>query len=612
MARFDEWNGLRCVDKNLDNANESVGRVTVLHIIFMTILMEAMHGDIGEAAKMFRRLFPSRADSEYKSPVNKEEADEATGLKKITVSLSLVEKAMSALSVSALVKGTIEKACSDFVAFGRMFQEKTIDAAKTGERIVIPYLDQVKQFKLMSRLRGAGDFNVKAAWRRDEACRREWRRITLGGGCIDFAADEGESRWIRLGSVIRYLVRDPSHKVALMLLKTVKAAGLWITSFKPKFSGKLISYIEKEKEADACFRALCRMSCEYKDAYRTITGCMRKEMREVAESAADPDDRRAWERVIRKRYRAMYDELANEMRRGFDILSGETSKAFGTQKRVMANLYASFHDDDGNRVSDESASKFADTVMEEEFFLFMHKCMLQKGETIPEYTEDKLRRCDFPEGAVVDFHGGEAELPIAMEDGREEIFTASAEEEIEGRFVIRLDKNGKKIASRRIADAVQIPAADPTRLVFMTVATPSIGASVDSLIKEAAGKEVVLLNYVMDSNGEKTKQAVLFDGKVVSRFRKMEDWEFRHSPSIVRGFEAVYGGKAGIVSKAVVSVQDVNHVPTTVAVIVLENVHDVDPFKYRNVAPMETSEEKKTSTAPSFLQRVQKRAASSN
>ena len=608
---FDSFNGKNWLRASLDNANESVGRVTVLHVVFMAILMEAVYGDIKEAAKMTHHLFGNGGNDEYVSPVAAEVLDVETNVKKITVSPGLVGKAIEALSSVKSTKENIVAACKDFVAFGRMFQEMTIDAAKLGTKVVIPYLKQAQQFKLMSRLRGFNDFNVKAVWTSEDAPRKGWKRLTgENSGCIESIYDDGLNRFVRFGKVVRYLVKDPFHKASLALLHIVEHVGLWLTSFKPEFSGKLIKSIDEKVRTDVNFRALVRMSMEYKQAYRTIYGCMRKELDDINDKTSDPYDREAWEKVVRSRYRKIYAALSNEMRRGYDILAKHTGVNYGTNNRVMANLYAAFHRDNGELLKDEMASKFADTVMEEEFFLFMTQCMRQAGEKGAEYTEDKLRRCDFPEGAVVDFVGGEAELPMIMEDGREEVFIASADEELDGRFLIRLDKNGNKVASRKIEKMVKVPAADHSKLVFQTVANVEVGSNVNDFIRAAMGKEVVLLNYVGDKSN-KVRQPVILNGKIVSRFRKMDDFAVNgKTPSIVRGYDAVYGAKAGKVVNAVTSIQEVNGETIPVAVVVLEDVHDVDPRNYSNVS----WDLKKTAVPAAisgFTARVQRKAASS-
>ena len=72
-------------------------------------------------------------------------------------------------------------------------------------------------------------------------------------------------------------------------------------------------------------------------------------------------------------------------------------------------------------------------------------------------------------------------------------------------------------------------------------------------------KDVMLLDYCFTTTGQKIKQAVVMDGKIVSRYRKIEDWEFRANDKdasetkaakakISEAFQAVYDGRIGRVS----------------------------------------------------------------
>ena len=602
---IDENVGLQDMEVAMANENPEVGQCTVWHSQFAVALMFILQGHVAEALQIVKTIFGGKERGTgacaYTSPIDAENRSK-DGFSVLGLGFSMVAKAVKSAASCALNAMNAAAICGDFIAFGRMFQEAIIDAAKKGGRIVIEYSNGLKTIALASRNMGKDDFNVHILWAEEDQKkkpRKEWkRRGAVEYICRDRLAGLPNklTGWVKVDptdpeSKSKLWVNDPFWQIGKLLMRVVIRFAHKATTFEPKFSEKLLSHIDEQMSKDVTFRTLTMMIKNKKvNVYRTLTGAMRAELDNAKGLYWDKDDLQAHQKEIKGRYREQFVELGNEIRREIAILEQSLNVKFNVFQRVEALIWLSYHKDDGAPVEDQRvADNFADCALEAEFAVFMLRAMKGAGEDVPEESRDKLVRCtiavpdeDMPEsGLEVDFTLGYAEV----RKGNEVLGIAESESNLNGTFIIR-KINGKFYACQNIEKKLvsQIPAADMTRLQFVTAGTAAVGEKLNDFISRCAGKEVTLCRKVKDENGNTVDNAVVFDGNIVSRFRPAgTDFakdKFGYAKpfrgKIMKTLDSVYDGYVGTVVAA--STYKVTGASTfTTSVITLENVHRVEP-----------------------------------
>lgn len=625
MYKIDSNLGLQDMEVAMSNENPEVGQCTVWHSQFAVALMFVLQGYVADALEILKAIFGAhkRGNNAYVSPL--EESRSADGFSFIGLGFSMVTKAVKNASSCVLDAVNGAAICGDFIAFGRMFQEAIIDAAKKGGRIVIEYAKGMKGVALASRSLGSQDFNVRILWAdadQSQPVRKGWSR----DGLVEYICRDRLEGKGRVGRVLvnpddptsntKLWVNDPFWELGKVLLGVVRWFARKTTEFTPSFSEKLLASIDEKLQKDVTFRVLVRaIQARKVNAYRTLTGAMRAELDNARGLYWDRDDLKAHQKEIKARYRDQFAEMGNEIRRETKLLEDALGVKFDVFTVVKALIWLSYHKDDGSPVEDQRvADNFADCSLEAEFAVFMLRAMKGAGEDVPEESRDELLSCTI----AVPENEDEDPLKVRFELGHAEVRDkagrvlgeAEAEANLNGVFMIR-KIGGKFYACQNIEERLvaQIPAADMTRLQFVTAGTAPVGEGVNSFISQAAGKEVVLCRKVKGADGKAIDNAVVFNGKVVSRYRptilKDKGLDKAFSGKVMKAFDGFYDGYAGTVIAASTYKVDVSGRPFVTSVITLENVHKVEgkvevkeDLSQPAVAKPEAKEEVKKEEAP--------------
>lgn len=570
--KIDALIAVRDMELNITNANESVGSVTVCHMAFNCIIYWCKNGQAETALKIMRRAFGANAFSgvkaHYHSPIKKEERIQ--GFSRIEVGYKMVAKAMEAIVAAAPTVENMIAAAADFVVFGRMFQEATVDASKKGGKIVIAYFKAMLSIVYLSR---KAEVHVIPVWRMAERVEiesgRRSRPYNYDGGVLFNYGDEkckNDINFIKSSNQPnrppKIVINDPIFKMGKGLIGDVVDYVKWAMSFKPKMSGKFFEIVNTKMHDDEGFRALVHLFLsKKKNNYRTLMSAQTHEFDSLDKKLLSKDEIHDHIREIRTRYRVQFNALGNEMRREAHLLAEKLNRdSFPAIDMIQAAIWLSYHDDNGKARTDEfETDNFADVVMPQEFTWFMYECMkkaakLEGDVEIPEFTEDRLDTCDekLADGNLHHFEEGFCE---------EEDAYAEAEKNLTGDFLIRKTDHGY-VASKNIEAELYaaIPTEpDMTTIQVVTSATASASKELINVINDAVsnGKEIGLVHECF--YGQKEKGHIVIDGVAVSLYRHdmIDKADRKFYPVFLEkinlAFDSMFNGYVGKISNAAIT-----------------------------------------------------------
>lgn len=450
-----------------------------------------------------------------------------------------------------------------FICFGRMYQEWTIDAAKTGMSIVISYAKRIRdKIKLMSRL----PLSLRINWKNNE---------------IVSKVPEQKEGWSAVSPTKNmYFVEDEFHKLRMNAFKVVESLADEFLNVKIEFSAPLLDYIEKRR-TNPVFKAACDEARFIKNNfYGPLMTAQEVELDAVyQEYGHDRKELKEREGEVRGIYRERFALVGDKLRKAITNIGSTTGIPFSSSDIALAALETCFFDESGSRVEARKASTFADNILGEEFAMLMAKKVKQKGDKVYEYTEDAIAECTFEEGVVADFVLGEAfYAKRTSEYGDEEVFhgyaLAKDNAPLEGKFLIGRDEKGHLVAKRSIFDVLKAPEADKTKEIVVTAGVPKGTFNIDNLLKEAETNPVSFVQY-RRVNGEDLREAIVCNGTAYARYR---NYKYRGADKKLRqAFDNIGSNVTGDLLETIpitysVEGEDGRTTEFEAAILVLENV----------------------------------------
>lgn len=529
--------GVNAIANFVSNENLNVGQVTVMNGQFVELISQVVSGSCDNAVKVFNNAFGDqvRDVEKYVSPVEVKEQDNLTV---VIMNLQVAKEVYDRACRMKLTAKNMMLALYDLVAVERMFQEETIDAAKKGTDVVIPYAEGMQKTRLMSRFRGENDFGLRIDWDRIKDADKKaavlkngWKRKDG----IEFAVDSRASHAFKAGENVKWAIKDTFHEYRVDLMKT---------AYKMAFRLKA-----KEQAADiASLNGVAlvanKTSKDVKNAvsfvkqiYTSVFTIDQARKKELSTEYKDRNIREEKLKMLKADMKIEYAAVTNFLRVLTPNMRAEDRAAL-----ALSIVYA-------EKKKGEEVSSFASTTLPEEFLAYT----LENYSDIKE-TKDSLTVCTFNDGDTVEFIKG-----FADGDNGEE---AVAKKDIDGEFTIRIeeDENGRKhfYAVKSMREQIVIPDADPNQLVFITkmgVADKELDSTIDSI----AGKEAVMV-----SKGDN----LFVDGVNVGRFRCP-------AGGMITKF---YKNKKGRVKFAISGKVEnsLTHRMESVAIVVMDNVTTID------------------------------------
>lgn len=549
------WNNFVC------NANLDVGRVTILFSIFnhtMAMAKRAIRinsdknaeyvNAMNDCKKIFRQVFKcAEKVNEYVSPLGEMYIDE-DGILSKDVCNETAGKAVTAIHEMQMTPENILAASQDMLAIGRMYQEQTIDAAKTGMNIVICNCEELKRIKLRSRNAGKKDFSVKMDWKTNEV---------IG------SKDDDITRFVKLypnAKNTTLLVNDLTNQVRNKALTYVEELANEFKDMKQSFSPATMNWINKlgKDPKNKHYIDVCTL---VKEAYMTVTGAQVKALEEINKVFNDPKEIEAQKKSIKTRFTKTFNALSNTLRKEMSNLSDI--------HKVAMLLYVAFQDkksSTGNKGLDSEVSSIANVLLEPEFFKFV-MTIFKNDDSVPKYTEDDLLTCTFENGDKAEFILGEAFL---LDENNNVVKHAIAKDTDlpDGVYEFYRKENGVMIIRRSIMEMVKVPEIDENQLFFIT--RDNIENS--TLIKENSVKmtkpnaEVTLVAYAAVNGKRICGDSIVVNNEIIGNFRTTVNKQ-----RVCPGLANMYNFKAGKVEALETGITTSGN---TIAVVVLKDVHD--------------------------------------
>ena len=471
-----------CTSPNLD-----VGVVINRFAIFSTALVNAKRWAAGnekagkKARLIMKTAFPGKHDvSEYAPlPCGKEE----DGNIHHYVTESIVADKFAEMGAMALTPENIEAACIDLQAIARMYAEGTIDAAKTGAEVVIENIENLKKLQAKSKLA----LEVTIDWNKTAA------KVEKNTGVsIKCAASSSK----------KVAVEDIFHELRLEGMKEVAQLAKYLSSAEQCMPEEVMAYTREVAEKTQV--GVIELVRKVKKIYMSLAQIRKNTEKRHTEGITDEQVISQIKKAINPAFDAQFEGLRNMLRVALSDMD--------IYEKVALCLYVTYDEmgNKGRKGADAEVSKFVQDLLDKEFFLFIMG-LYDGDDAVCQYTEDALIKCHgYEDGDVAEFVFGEAE-----DDGK---YAMAKEASLEGEYIIRKNREGKFVASRKVADSVEVPAGDPTQITFVTKMKVRYSKEAELALEKALikGAEVQLVPYDKAHN---LRRAVLINGVRVAEFQ---------------------------------------------------------------------------------------------
>lgn len=628
---IDSCVGFTALKMYMLNGNMEVGQVTVRHMVFAEIISQVKQGKaLGESPEkylktgidVFNICFGGGAKSvrgtveealEYDSPVADVTYD-SEGLPLVHISESVAQKVYNRARYMTLmpdvnkdgskdwmiVEQNLLKACTDLITCGRMYQELTIDACKNMYDINIPYGDSMRFCHLYSRENSDADLNIVCDWKKkateaptiDGASRmaimgrkneRKGRADSIQGGWkyqdnVKYVMDDSkthiEPKFTLNGIEYHIHVNDFMRRLQSDLLFQGIDFADDLMGIEQDFKDEWKQEIEDALASKKRVSDTKQIADFFHDAYKTANSYQTAALKKAEEDYPDRSvGLEEHQHSIKEDTRRMIDGISNQIRL-------EAHKLGCTEEETMLAVLGSNFEDGAN-------AAYAHRILPESFVHYVLD-RYAGDDSVPKYTEDDLRYCGIPEGTEVEFHDGIARVQLGEHGPMMEAYAKDAP--LEGRFIIRKNKQGKTVASMPIASLVKEPDLKRDQLVFMTQTkkgSPYTSAHVEDIIKEVKGKEIQFAPFIPGSS--KVHDAFFLDNKEMGKFRcSLTNTDLKNAVS--RALNGIYMNKKGVVTDMVSSYQgaEVGHA----AIGIVTDVKTAAPLKEKDVVMIQKGADK--------------------
>lgn len=478
------------------NANKSVGEITIMNDIIVGLLIGLLQDKLEQdAAYVLGRIFEgSHCLEVYESPLNTYMDKEGHGVSVQDISDATTEDIVDRAKATALTKDNMIAILLDLATVERMLQERTIDSAKTRDKVVVPY--DMTGIHLLSR----SDMELRIRWgnyidEEDYGAIDESEEIQTKGNVKFLVNTKAGLRFIQgaNGEEEHYYVMDQFHEVRAELMRKLYATATKLSKIDPKFTDSEIADFKKIT-ARADIAPVYGAIVECKNMYSDMTGIMRREIVDKSKEEI---------RLINDEYKRNIAELSNQVR----ILTPGLDPVTRTKLLIEAGR----------------ESNFAFTVCPEEF---VHYVVAEQAEI--NFAGEKLDRCDFETGEIVSFIGGLANVKGKL---------ARTKANLTGEFTIR-EYASKMFATKLITELVPVPATNTSTILFKTHASEAKNAR--TIIEKLNTGDVITLKPFQNN-------AVMLEGEQVCKFHcasnKAMANMYRNAQGVVK--QVICGGTVG-------------------------------------------------------------------
>ena len=401
----------------------------------------------------------------------------------------VVKLAFARMRTMAMTPDNILKACLDMATIARMYQEGTIDAAKTSLNIIIERLKALKKVKVRSKDAKA-PFELKLCFDKDaEAVEAK------------FNNEDSSPILNREGTkAVGYIVNDCLNQLRCRCLMKVKELAEELVLVHQTMDDETMALMKDIRErAAGDLKHAVEVTRLVKENYMSLSSSQRIDLDAVFKAGLGEYGIREQKKSLKYVYNPGFSALSNDLRVAMKDLS--------LDDKVGVCFYVAYTSKDAKvdmKEADDEISNFVSMLLEEEMFIWV----LNKYRTdsnVPQETRDELDMVQgFMNGEVANFVLGRA-----TEDGN---VAVARDKSLAGKFTLR--HHGKHwYACKDIRDLVVIPEPDDSMVSFVTSGfedRDKLHKAIDLLMN----KDVTLVPY---SGG--FHDAVVVDKQFVCKFR---------------------------------------------------------------------------------------------
>ena len=434
------------------------------------------------------------------------------------------------------------------VSVARFLQERTIDAAKTGDKIRVFFEDSLRKLKMLSRKRAEeGEAPFGALF--------DFKDRVFSLNRVNLKSRNVTNK--KTGKFSHYAVADCFEELRQSGLDSLIPWEDKIKSMKQTLSAdtkQKVSSIVSHVDPKGKYTAMVRLLMQ---EYRTLTTASRTERAAVQKryGALHAATAVSVEKGIKMQDKAAYDAISNMLRSYMRQLSPVERAA------VVLNVAIN----DMERSKADRPSSFIGIVMEEEWMLLIQELNGEAKET-----KDRLARCDFEAGETITFVNGHAR------EGKKHAFIMDGNLP-DGTYVIR-EENGVKYAGRSVSELVESRIAEvDDRLLFVTKAVSRKEDLEEIVAALQSGKSIVLAPGVKAGN-KSFSDAVVVDGNQIGKFRSSVG---QRNDVGLRNFFYLQSGKIATIRR--ISYQENNRWQYA-AIVVLKDTRKMELEEFAGIA----------------------------
>ena len=394
---------------------------------------------------------------------------------------------------------------------GRFCQELTIDAAKVYDKVVIILGEEMGRVRLKSR------YDEVTASDMDED--GGVHKAIPYGAKFNFAKEVVETHHNSPRSTApaggdekkKFSIADFFDTQRINAMRIPEAYKEAVFAIKPQVPADLLTRMEKISKEHSQVLPMVKLLQQF---YHTLSDTDNRELAKLERFNISKEALAGHKRLVGKRRKKAYTALAAHLRSSMYDWTQKGTKApiskIDTVCIVLGEaLKAMAANKDANR-----PSSFVNIVLEEEFMMFIVD-LYKDDDAVSTETRDSLAYCTFEDGAEAEFVDGHA---------KEGDTVAFVKDNIpDGRYTIRKDGH-KAYACRDINKVLEerLPESSDKEMVFCTIALPASSFDADALqARLYAAKEVMLIPVIKEGiiDNQKHGDLVIADGEVVANFQ---------------------------------------------------------------------------------------------
>lgn len=474
-----------------DYARHSMGEIRKGHLLKMKELLN-------DSREVFKIVFSNQGDKGmkmYSSPLGASEEDVMgeTYVPYRKVSLEQVKEVFRRARYVFFCPDNVAKVCADMIDVARFYQELTIDATKSGEKIEIPCIEGLKMIKTVSRKVYEAAAQIKIDW---VAGTKSMPQPIKGGYHTMIFGEE---------VVKQYWITDDASKAMASILKHVDAAATVLTQVKQALPEGMVeeanAAAKEYADIAGVFNFVRDLSMDLQSAKsRTINAFNARFNGKNRQAEKKREDFR---RAVTDEYNLVYPAIGSMLREAAEDLELDLEQEIVGMIALWAAMQKKAQ---GKKSNDMEVSAFASHNLTEEFFLYIMDFFANE---IDIRTEDPVMVGDeIEDGEVIELGFG-SYVDLDNEDR-----WIKSVKDLNGSFIIA-QKDGRWVAKKKFLNLIDIP--EPTNeLIFTTKMNPRTMKNAKETFEGMRGKTIYLVPYL---SGTDCHDAIVVDGVIVGEFK---------------------------------------------------------------------------------------------